>query len=156
MGIRQGRDPNMEDEPFRPIFLSASWHNMAASCSRTLFFQSGRVEGIIRSICRTDVSTDLASIRILSRKKKETVVIHYNLKIDENPSRLPVPEKPRLRCFDLDPDRLDCLHLSGFRFADHQHYPLQLPRRAYCNKSERGVRNAVIAVTRDHWMQMRF
>lgn len=104
---------------------------MAASCSRTLFFQSGRVEGIIRSICRTDVSTDLASIRILSRKKKETVVIHYNLKIDENPSRLPVPEKPRLRCFDLDPDRLDCLHLSGFRFADHQHYPLQLPRRAY-------------------------
>lgn len=130
---------------------------MAASCSRTLLLQSGRVEGIIRSICGTDMPTDLVrEFAFFSRQKEETVIIDYNLRIDENPPRLPVPEKPRLRRFDLDPVRFDCLHLSRFRFADHQHYLLQEPRRAYCNKSERGVRNAVVAVTRDHWMQVRF
>lgn len=85
------------------------------------------------------------------------IIIDYNSKIDENPLRLPIPEKPRLRRFDLDPVRLiNCLHLSGFRFADHQHYLLQQPRRSYCNKSERDVTNAVAAVTAfGHRMQVR-
>lgn len=125
---------------------------MAVSCSRTLVLQSRRVKRIISSIpCGIDMLINLAS----QSHSFPAEGRDYNSKIDENLC-LPVPERPRLHHFDLNPVRLDCLYLSGFRLADYQHYLLQQPCDSYCNKSKRDVINVITMITRGHWMQVRF
>lgn len=98
--------------------LSAPWHNMAVSCClghRSFTFEESREK--------------------YNRSVKPISVTDCGSKIVENSPWVSVSKRARHRPFDLDSARLDWLHLSGFRFADYQHYLLQRLCYAYWNKT---------------------
>lgn len=114
------RDPNL-DEPLRfswvfDISLSAPWHNMAVSC------------------CLGHRSFTLEEKNIIDLSNRYYIT-DCGSKIVENSSWVSVSKRARHHPFDLDSARLDWLHLSGFRFADYQHYLLQHLCYAYWNKT---------------------
>jgi len=147
MRIRQRWDPDPEDKAAscHDLLFSTSWYNMAASCARTSLLHFSKCQEEYDPFPEPTSHYgpwlnlfDPAVISVFCKWRKKTIVAAAwrLMKI--------FPDLRKGLAF-ADPDLvpisvlINWLHLSGFRFADDQHYFLQPPRRVHCNKSERRV-----------------